>query len=492
VTRPGSRTIARRLATLTIVASGAALLTASLALGWYDRRTFTENFSRRLGWQADIVTANSASALVFDDPVAATITVTALNAVPSTVRVAVYRPNGTRFAEYHRAGDAPAPETLTTLDVVDGPPVLEGSYMRVTRSVLVREKPVGTVIIDADLSELTARRRAYVLISGVVFLVAIGASMVLSSRWQRGIAEPIVSLQTVVSDIARDQDYSRRAFTESPMAEVNVLASSFNEMIDQIEARNRSLRAAHDELEARVRARTAELQTVNNELEAFSYSVSHDLRAPLRHVSGFAELLSEHAGATLDDQGRKYITTINNAAKKMATLIDDLLGFSRISRAALHAQPIGLEKIVDAARREVTTLRNTGARQIDWRIEPLPEILADPALLHQVFVNLFSNALKYTSTREQAHIEVGTVPGEPGEVVVYVRDNGVGFDMKYVDKLFGVFQRLHRANEFEGTGIGLANIKRTVTRHGGRVWAEGVVNQGATFYVALPLTKEQA
>jgi signal transduction histidine kinase len=484
------RSIGRRLAQLAMVASAAALATSTIALAVYDRWTFTEVFSRRLTWQADIVAANSASALTFDDPVAATVTVSALRAVPSTIRAAVYRADGTRFAEYHRAGALPAPDS-TAIDTADGTPVFAGDSLRVTRPVLVHGKAIGMVAIDADVGELNARRRAYLLISGVILLVAIGASLIVSRRWQRRIAEPLVALQVVARDIALDQDYSRRASTTSPVTEVNGLADYFNAMLGQIEARDRSLRAAHDELELRVRARTAELEIVNRELEAFSYSVSHDLRAPLRHVSGFAELLADHAGPSLDDQSRKYIATINTAARKMATLIDDLLGFSRIGRTALNRQAVGLDRIVDAARHELMNHRPAGSPPVVWDVAALPRVDGDPALLHQVFVNLFSNAIKYSSTRPETRIEVGTITGGADEVVVYVRDNGVGFDMKYVEKLFGVFQRLHRTSEFEGTGIGLANIKRIITRHGGRVWAEAVVNQGATFYLTLPIAKER-
>jgi light-regulated signal transduction histidine kinase (bacteriophytochrome) len=328
------------------------------------------------------------------------------------------------------------------------------------------------------------------MISGIILLASLGVAMLLSARWQRPIYAPIAGLAQVAGDIARDQDYRRRADAGSGVVEIDALAGTFNEMLDQIDARNRSLREAHDELEARVRARTAELQTVNGELEAFSYSVSHDLRAPLRHVSGFAELLSEHAGAALDDQARKYVATINNAARRMATLIDDLLGFSRESRAALNRQRVSLTNAVERARREIMTDPTLGVRRIAWTVAPLPEVDADPAMLHQVLLNLFANAVKYTAPRDEARIEVGTAPGGPDEAVVFIRDNGVGFDMQYIDKLFGVFQRLHRSSEFEGTGIGLANIKRIVTRHGGRVWAEGIVNTGATFYVALPLAKD--
>ncbi|MGE0445776.1 MAG: ATP-binding protein [Vicinamibacterales bacterium] len=227
-----------------------------------------------------------------------------------------------------------------------------------------------------------------------------------------------------------------------------------------------------------------DLAATNQELEAFSYSVSHDLRAPLRHVIGFANLLARHAGPSLDDQGRRYLTTMTDAAARMNTFIDDLLAFSRLGRAPLDTRRISLAEVVTQAREEVAL--SLEHRPVSWQIEPLPDVEGDPALLRAAFVNLLSNAVKYSSVRAESRVEVGVAPSADGEVVAYVRDNGVGFEMAYKDRLFGVFQRLHRADEFPGTGIGLANVKRIIQRHGGRVWAEAVPDHGATFYVSLP------
>jgi light-regulated signal transduction histidine kinase (bacteriophytochrome) len=254
-------------------------------------------------------------------------------------------------------------------------------------------------------------------------------------------------------------------------------------MLAEIQLRDRSLEEARAQLEARVNERTAELNASNSELEAFSYSVSHDLRAPLRHVTGFASLLEEHAGSALDDEGRRYLKTITDAAGRMATLIDDLLAFSRTGRASLTKGRVDLNALVSDARAEVSV--DLDGRRITWNVHPLPEVHADPALLRPVMVNLLSNALKYTRTRDEARIEVGTCDGQPGEVAIFVRDNGVGFDMQYADKLFGVFQRLHSAAEFPGTGVGLAIVQRVINRHGGRVWAEAKPGEGATFFFTL-------
>lgn len=229
---------------------------------------------------------------------------------------------------------------------------------------------------------------------------------------------------------------------------------------------------------------TRQLEESNKELEAFSYSVSHDLRAPLRHIDGFVKMLAKQSEGKLDDRGRRYLDIIADSARKMGALIDDLLVFSRMNRTELRRSKVSTDSLVHQA---VDELQNeVSERDIHWHIDALPEVEADPAMLQQVWVNLISNAVKYTRPRKPAEIEIGCAESGNGEYVFFVHDNGVGFDMQYAHKLFGVFQRLHREEEFEGTGIGLANVSRIVHRHGGRVWAEGKPDAGATFYFSLP------
>jgi PAS domain S-box-containing protein len=239
-----------------------------------------------------------------------------------------------------------------------------------------------------------------------------------------------------------------------------------------------------NELNRQLEGKVEQISDVNRELEAFSYSVSHDLRAPLRHISGFAGKLEMELGEKADDRARHYIDVINSSSRRMAQLIDDLLVFSRLGRGALRLQPVDMQSLVEEARALVET--DAQERHIDWKIAPMPIVIGDENMLRTVWQNLLGNAVKYTSHREFAQIEVGLDRTPAGDYQFSVRDNGAGFDMKYAGKLFGVFQRLHRASEFPGNGIGLANVRRIISRHGGRTWAEGEIDRGATFHFSLP------
>jgi PAS domain S-box-containing protein len=243
-----------------------------------------------------------------------------------------------------------------------------------------------------------------------------------------------------------------------------------------------SIKNLNKELEQRL----IDLTSANKELEAFSYSVSHDLRAPIRHIAGFVDLLMQNTAQTLDERSVRYLNIISDSTKHMGHLIDDILSFSRMGRAEMKKSPVNLDQIVKEAMKELQT--EMKGRDIAWNINSLPEVHGGSAMLKLVWVNLIGNALKFTRTQPQARIEIGWNDNKD-ELIFYIKDNGVGFDMAYVDKLFNLFQRLHRKEGFEGTGVGLANIRRIIQRHGGKTWAEGKVNEGATFYFSLPRNK---
>lgn len=243
------------------------------------------------------------------------------------------------------------------------------------------------------------------------------------------------------------------------------------------------VRQMNVELEQRVEARTSELTAANHEMEAFTYSVAHDLRAPLRHIDAFSRILSEDFVSALPPEARRYLEHIRTGSRNMSQLVDDLLNLARVGRQELRRKSTPLSPLVNEVVADLR--REAGGRDIEWHIRELPTVECDSGLMKQVFANLLSNAVKYTRPRQKAVIEVGSVKANGGNAI-FVRDNGVGFNMKYVDKLFGVFQRLHRAEEFEGTGVGLATVDRIVRKHGGSIWAEASINQGATFYFTVP------
>ena len=300
----------------------------------------------------------------------------------------------------------------------------------------------------------------------------VGAEFLQTGRWEGEVRH----VKADGSEVVVSSRWSlRRDEANRPAA---VLETN-NDITDR-KRREEQIRGLNQELSKRSMA----LEASNKELEAFAYSVSHDLRAPLRHMVGFAELLQKSSSSRLDDKGQRYMRIILDSAKRMGTLIDDLLAFSRIGRTETQKAPVNLDLLVKEALNEVQL--ETNGRNIAWKIDKLPVCYGDRAMLRLVLVNLLSNAVKFTRPQSKPEIEVGCADGSTDELVVFVRDNGAGFDMKYVDKLFGVFQRLHHADAFEGTGIGLATVQRIIHRHGGKVRAEGVIDRGATFYFSVP------
>lgn len=299
----------------------------------------------------------------------------------------------------------------------------------------------------------------------------------------------------VLGVIAAARDVTERKRDEESLEETNRIKlgdrnTSLRESLEKLRMAHEEILELNRNLERRVTERTAQLEATNLELKSFTYSVSHDLRAPLRHIQGYTEMLKGAANDQLSEKAQRYLKVITTVSVEMGQLIDDLLAFSRMSHETLHEAPCNLNALAQNCIRDLEM--ETRDRSIVWKISRLPRVCGDASMLKQVFANLIGNAVKYSRLRASAEIEIGSSGIDAGHAILFVRDNGAGFDMQYVHKLFGVFQRLHPADEFEGTGIGLATVQRIVARHGGRVWAEGVLDHGATIYFTLKLATDKS
>lgn len=475
-----------------------ALLLAGLALVAYDSYSFKQQQKSELIAQADMIGAISSAALVFDDGKAANEYLATLKVRPRVRLATLYRPDGRVFAAFQR--DVSPSSTLPSMES-EGSRV-EGDDLLVFRKVWQGSELLGTVHLRANLN-LRTRVLSYTGLVLLLSLVALGLALLLSGRFQALIAQPLLEVAEVAKGVVERQDYSPRV-TPRTDDEVGVLVVAFNEMLNQIQQREAELqeanialqaeirehRVARDEvaalnqsLERRVAERTAELETLNKELESFSYSVSHDLRAPLRSIDGFTAILQKNLADQLDEQGKGYMTRVRAATQRMGHLIDDLLSLSRTARSGMVRREIDLSHLAESILHDLQ--EGAPERIVKTTVASGMVVHADTELMRAVLENLLGNAWKFTAKKADARIDVG-VKQEAGDTVYFVQDNGAGFDMKYVEKLFGAFQRLHATTDFEGTGVGLANVQRIIHRHGGKVWCEGEVDRGATFYFTIP------
>jgi PAS domain S-box-containing protein len=304
-----------------------------------------------------------------------------------------------------------------------------------------------------------------------VAIEEVRASLLRDGRWEG-------ELQKTKADGTEVVVASRWSLRRDERQQPLAILETNNDISDR-KRREEEIRKLNEELGKR----SIELEASNKELEAFAYSVSHDLRAPLRHISGFTELLQKNISSFLNEKTQRYMTTILDSAKRMGNLIDDLLAFSRIGRAEARETTVSLEQL---AKEVLAEVQEADKRKIAWKVGSLPVVYGDRSMLRLALVNLISNSVKFTRTRAQAQIEIGCLEKKQDGVIVFVKDNGVGFDMKYSNKLFGVFQRLHPTEAFEGTGIGLATVQRIIHRHRGKVWADSSVDKGATFFFSIP------
>jgi len=471
-------TIGRKLVTAMMLTSTAVLVLAGVVFVAHDFAISRRAMVQALVTRAHILAANSTAALAFQNPDDATQVLHALGTDPTMTAAALYDGQGQPFATYPASAK---PGTVPARPMATGYR-FERSRLAVSEPIVEEGRRLGTIYLESDLRVLDQRLKADAIVVLIAVFGSITLAFALASWLQRGIAHPILALAEVARTVSEGKDYSVRSRAVGD-DEVGVLSEAFDQMLGEIQRRESEIRLLNADLERRVNERTAELEASNKELEAFSYSVSHDLRAPLRHIDGFVELLTKHAFASLDEKAQGHLTKISAAAKQMGALIDDLLAFSRVGRTEMRKTSVNLASMTADVIQELRD--DAKGRLVEWKVEELPTVQGDPSMLRLVLVNLLANALKYSGPTKEARIEVGA-RAQNGEIVVSVRDNGVGFDPAYAHKLFGVFQRLHASKEFEGTGIGLANVRRIVNRHGGRTWAEGAIQQGATFYFSLP------
>jgi signal transduction histidine kinase len=473
--------ISGRLTRMNMLVSGAALLLACLAFLSYDVYNFRDILIRNLAAQAQIIGTNSVSAIMFNDPQAARTTLSALKDSPGILSAGIFTPDGHIFAEYSRTHEM----TLKVPTIPSGATEAHVFYPNevvFVHAVTFQGQTIGVVYLRSDLREIQKRFLRYLLIAAVVLVLSLLAALLVSAGFRRSVATPIISLAETARSISQNENYGLRVDVNQEFSEIATLDAAFNEMLTQIQRRDTALQTAQQQLEQRVEERTRQLAAANRELESFAYSVSHDLRNPLDILSNYTYLLQEKYGDRLDGQGNEYVTQMGYATLRMADLIEDLLDLSRMTIAPMHREPVDLTTMARSISEELQ--RHEPRRNVEFAIQDSLLGDGDSRLLRIVLENLLRNAWKYTSGHEKARIEVGSRK-EGRAVVYYVRDDGAGFDLRRADQLFKPFQRLHTTAEFPGSGIGLATVQRIIHRHGGEIWADGAVEEGATFFFTL-------
>jgi signal transduction histidine kinase len=474
--------IRNKVLALVLLATLAAVLVAIGAMVLHDLNNYRRTWVGDLTTQAELLAKTTAPALAFDDARVASENLELLRFRPKVRAGAVYNTRGKIFASFARDEDHAFP-ALPEADGVN----IEGAELVVFRRVVSDEEILGTVYVSADY-EFYARLLSYLGISAVVALLAMLVAYALSIPMQRAVTRPLFEIARVAREVTENRNFALRAKKLSE-DEIGRLAEAFNTMLAEIERSTRDLEASNGEvlrlnaeLEQRVSERTEQLQYTNKELEAFCYSVSHDLRAPLRAIDGFSQALVEDFPRDIPEEGTRYLARIRSSVQRMGQLIEDLLNLSKVSRAQLTVQDVDVSALARQVLGELQAAEPQ--RRVEVNVWEGMHAQADARLLRAALENLAGNAWKFTSKRERATIEAGCLRDGP-QATFFVRDNGAGFDMAYADKLFGAFQRLHANTEFSGTGIGLATVQRIVHRHGGRIWAEAAPGKGAVFYFTL-------
>jgi signal transduction histidine kinase len=481
--------IQQKLRWIAMLTIGGSLLLAGIALIVFNVSRFETEMENDLATLAAILAQNSSAPLAFSDQSAAIDTLRSLGARPSILAAALYRKDGTLFVHWSAPG--------ASVSFPAHPPKWNRTLTRSEPGAIVAFSPVlqkgerlGTLYLRSSLRELYARAEMQALTVGLVFLASGIAALVLSSGLQRLISGPILDLASTARAVSERRDYSIRAGKRTA-DELGQLVDAFNGMLGQIQQRDSELREAKEALEARVAERTAELERSNEELhqsnkelDDFAYIASHDLKEPLRGIHNFSSFLIEDYGAQLDDEGRAKLETLMRLTRRMETLIDSLLQFSRLGRVDLAVTRVDLGEIVSGILDSLAiSLRQEG---VEVRVpRPLPVVRADRVRVGEIFHNLIVNAMKYND-KPQKWIEIGWHANGAGPPVFHVRDNGIGIPEKHRESVFRIFKRLHGREKFGGgTGAGLTIVKKIVERHHGRIWLESSAGEGTTFYFTL-------
>ena len=471
--------IRNKLMRIIMLISGIVVLMTCVVFFLSDFYSFRESTLQNISTYGQIISNNSTAALAFESKDDAQEILSALKAEPHIVTASIYDAGGKLFCFYS-----------TTNNINDLPTTAGAIGYRFTGTSLEGFQPIvqggkrlGTLYLKSDLGALYGRFKLYAIIMGLILCFSFVLTFVLSNFLQRGVSTPILALAETAKAISEQKDYSVKA-TKLSNDEVGLLTDAFNQMLTEIHEQTEKLNEFNQTLEQRVKDRTTELEAANKELESFSYSVSHDLRAPARAIHSYANVFLEDYGHKIDDEAKRLINVILKNGKKMGSLIDDLLAFSQLGRKELIKTSVSMNEVVSNIWNEL--YKGEEHRNITLDLQELPNAHAEQTTIQQVWVNLISNALKYTRHKPETHIKI-YAQEKNGEIIYCVKDNGSGFDMKYYNKLFGVFQRLHSQEEFEGTGVGLAIVERIIGKHGGKIWAESAVDKGATFYFSLPI-----
>lgn len=478
-------TFQRKLTLIITLTSFFALLLAGIFFVGFDYLKFKETQVKELQVLSEVIGKNSIAALDFNDAKTATEILSMLKGVPQIENAALLYGNDDVFAFYSR--DPTAPNWTPTEPLSEGTR-FEDQYLSLYTSIVDGNRNVGYIYLNADLSTEQERWNRYIWILVAMGFLALFIAVVVGYKLQNIISEPVSILSDVATKVTNEKDYSVRV-EEQGVDEIRNLITAFNDMLERIEERSRErdnaeekLKEHRDHLEELVSARTQALEHSNKELEAFSYSVSHDLRAPIRSINGFCQLLIEDYGELLDDTGKDYLRRTQNSALKMESLIASLLQLSKISRHEFIPHEYCLSDIVMEA---ITKNCENVDQSIETIVEPNIHCKGDIDLLSIALDNLISNAIKYSSKQTNPKIEFGLVKTEKSDRTYFIKDNGVGFDMKYADSVFVAFKRLHTDSEFPGTGVGLATVTRIINRHGGEIWVHSEEGNGTTFYFTL-------